>query len=99
MTANEAHEEPDVKDAVPDTVAEERPRRKRQPTVSVVALSERREAAVVTAARALADAGWMLPGDTFEKTFGELRRYLGGATERHALTWLSLRTQAFIVTD
>lgn len=28
-----------------------------------------------------------------------LQRYLGCASERHALTWLSLRTQAFTVVD
>lgn len=30
---------------------------------------------------------------------GSLQIYLGGATVRHALTWLALRTQMFYVTD
>lgn len=28
-----------------------------------------------------------------------LKRYLGGTTERHALVWLALRTQAFTVVE
>lgn len=59
--------------------------------LSVKAFNARDRAALAVTQATLDRAGFT--------DFPELQRYLGGATVRHALVWLALRTQAFTVVD